>query len=314
MQKFLFLLLSIFIVTACDTRQAPSTEAIQGTALKTADTSAPPLDKYWYQGKGEVSRYELQQNRYQDVHPGEVVLIFVTEDFLTDKQVKNERYQDEKSVKILKTNQLRRFTTGLYDYSVMTSVFTPVDTKTLPRTLKATNSTQDWCGQAFMQLNWRDNAYQAQIRSYFEQEHDQNLSVSGAVLEDELFNRIRLNPAALPTGQVQMVPSLSILRLLHQPFQIENTEASLAAYTGDEFAGADLQAYRVRFPRTNRTLEIVFENKTPYHIAGWSETYPDFNGQVRRTVAKKSSTVLTPYWQQNRLEDMAQRSTLGVGK
>ena len=45
-------------------------------------TKPPKLGDYWYQEATEISRYELQQNRYADVHPGEAVLIFVTEDFL----------------------------------------------------------------------------------------------------------------------------------------------------------------------------------------------------------------------------------------
>ena len=48
------------------------------------------LDEYWYQGKAEISRFELQQSRYGEVHQGDAVMIFVTEDFRTDIQVKLE--------------------------------------------------------------------------------------------------------------------------------------------------------------------------------------------------------------------------------
>jgi len=303
----------LLLMVACnnvETKQ-PEEQPAQFTAVKTS-RATPPLDPYWYQGKAEITRYELQQNRYRDVHPGEAVLVFVTEDFLTDKQVKNDTYQNKNSINVLKTNQIRRFATGIYDYSIMTSVFTPVDVSKNPQTLKVTNSTQDWCGQAFMQINWRDNQYQTQIRSYFEAEADENFSVSYAILEDELFNRIRLNPQALPTGKIQILPSMSIARLLHQDFKPETAEATLQTYTGKDFTGDNLQSYRVAFTTRNRVLEIVFENKSPYVIVGWKEAYPSFDKKVRETIARRTKTVLTPYWQQNSLSDKNLRAELGV--
>ena len=59
-------------------------------------------------------------------------MIFVTEDFLTEKQVKNDHYKNPKSVSILKNNQISKFPTGIYDYSIMKSVFTPIDIKEFP--------------------------------------------------------------------------------------------------------------------------------------------------------------------------------------
>ncbi len=48
---------------------------------------------YWYQGKAELTRYQLEQARYGEIHSGDAVLIFVTENFLLDKQVKHEHGQ-----------------------------------------------------------------------------------------------------------------------------------------------------------------------------------------------------------------------------
>ncbi len=63
-------------------------------------------NKYWTQGKAEVNVYELSQNRYKENHPGQLVSVFVTEDFLTDKQVKNERYTHPNSTWILTSHTL----------------------------------------------------------------------------------------------------------------------------------------------------------------------------------------------------------------
>ena len=140
-----------------------------------------------------MNTYQLQQNRYNALHPGEVVAIFVTEDFLTDKQVKNDNYTNPNSTPILKSNLLWRFTTGLYDYSVMSSTFTDVSAAQSPQTLKVTTSAQDWCGHAWMQLNQRKGSYDMQLHSYFEGEADQNVKGKKGMLEDEILNRIRIN-------------------------------------------------------------------------------------------------------------------------
>jgi hypothetical protein len=44
--------------------------------------------KYWFQGKAEISSFDLEQYRYGEMRAGEAVLIFVTEDFSRKKQVK----------------------------------------------------------------------------------------------------------------------------------------------------------------------------------------------------------------------------------
>jgi hypothetical protein len=274
--------------------------------------SLPRLSNYWKQGKAEISRFDLQQHRYRDVHPGEAVLVMVTEDFLTDQQVKNDRYENPNSIPVLKTNLFTRFTTGIYDYSIMTSAFTPVNAAGFPMTLKTTHSSQDWCGQTFMQVNWAGDAYKVQVRSYFESEGDVDTTVAPAVLEDELWNRIRMQPEQLPTGKVRMLPSATVARLLHIPFSPIETNATLGEYAGNDFAGPELRAYKVVFPSLQRTLEIVFEAQAPHLIAGWTDAYPGFDGQIRRTVAKRTHLILDNYWTHNSLNDKGMRNRLGL--
>ncbi len=312
--KYIALSVLACILAACGQQPSPTTTKAQLTSSLAENKAPKPLDAYWYQGKAEITRYELQQNRYRDLHPGEALLVFVTEDFLTDKQVKNDNYKNTNSINVLKTNYINRFTTGLYDYSIMTSVFTPADAAKHPQTLKVTMSSQDWCGQSFMQTNWRNNRYETQVRSYFEQEADENFDAAKAILEDELFNRIRINPAALPTGQINILPSLSHTRLQHTKFHPARADAVLKAYEGKDFEGDNLQMYQVTFSDSKRVLTIVFEQQAPYKIAGWMESHPSFDGQVRRTIAKRTHTVLTPYWQQNGLADRALRKQLGLSE
>ena len=45
--------------------------------------------EYWYAGKAEITSYELEQARYGELRKGNAVLIYVTEPFLSEKQVKS---------------------------------------------------------------------------------------------------------------------------------------------------------------------------------------------------------------------------------
>lgn len=272
------------------------------------------LSSYWFGGKAELNHYTLSQNRYRDLHPGEAVLVFVTEPFLSDKQVKDEQGQQKTATTVLKLNNLQRFTTGIYDYSVMTSVFTPEDLKRFPHSLKVSNSSQDWCGQTFMQINQGEQEnFKVEVRSYFEKEADQNLNLPQALLEDEIWTRLRIKPEALPEGTVQVYPSAMYIRLMHKPFKAYTAEAKIEKYAGGDFAGKNLKVYQVHFPELERKLEIVFQDKEPYLIEGWIDTYPALGDkQTRRTLAKRTHTLLEAYWQKNSLSDMPLRKQLGM--
>ncbi len=78
------------------------------------------FEKIWYAGKAEVSSYILQQARYGEIRNGEAVLIFVTEDFSSDKLVKlDEPEKANDKVRVLKMNMTKKFVTGIYPYSMM---------------------------------------------------------------------------------------------------------------------------------------------------------------------------------------------------
>ncbi|MBL7791329.1 MAG: hypothetical protein JNK77_03320 [Saprospiraceae bacterium] len=283
-----------------------------GAATITDTLPTDALSSYWYQGKAEVTRYELIQHRYRGLHKGEAVMVFVTEDFLTDKQVKNEKYTNPNSVLVLKNNAIRKFDTGIYDYSVMASVFTPVGRADYPHTLKLTNTVQEWCGQTYLQVNLKDNLYETGSFSYFENEGDKHLSVPAIPLEDELYNRIRINPGKLPQGEIELLPGAMHVRLMHIDFKPLKAVATLDTYSGKEIKGKDLRVYRLQYPSLNRTLEIIFEAAPPYRIAGWLDTHPSFDKQMRTTIARSTHTTLTDYWNKNNVEDVSLRKKLGL--
>ncbi|MGV9013215.1 MAG: septum formation inhibitor Maf [Flavobacteriales bacterium] len=271
-------------------------------------TGVPPsaeFNAYWHQGKAELGHYALTQARYGELRNGDAVLVFVTEDVSDSAQVKYEGIGDAPHTSVLKLNRIDRFVTGIYDYSLMTSTFSPVD-GTLP--LKVNCTTQDWCGQMFMQLNRQANGYRYELRSYFQADGDKNGTIGHAALEDDIMNQIRIDPAKLPTGTVDMLPTLSYLRLMHKPVQAVKMDAELAAQ-------GDTSTYRMHFSPLDRTVSIHFGTAFPHVIYGWDETRPDgFGDNVRTltTTARLKEQVMEPYWGEHAVADSTYRQTLGL--
>ncbi len=164
---------------------------------------------YWYNHGAEISRFELAQSRYGEVHLGQAVLIFVTEPFLPDIHVKSDYESSRKrSIPILKLNFIKRFNTGIYDYSMMKSVFTPLPTEQQQfiKTLKVSTTRQDWCGHVYLQYNLEGDHYNVKQHSYFEKEGDKSITIPSVHLEDEIWTRIRTAPETLPLGEIKMIP------------------------------------------------------------------------------------------------------------
>lgn len=279
-----------------------------------AEPASPPaggfdskrFGDYWHQGKAELTRYSLEQARYGEIHRGEAVLIFVTEPFLPDKQVKLERGDPSKGVPVLKLNSVKKFFTGIYPYSLMTSTFTPVDFRRSP-TLKVVSSSQEWCGMTFTQLNRRGPRQEGLLRSYFEEEGDRAFGFPAAWLEDEIWTRIRLAPETLPTGAISIVPGLQSARLLHKPVRPEKARASVRS------EGAE-SVYSVAYDAIPRTLTIRFDGAFPYRVRSWEETTPGgFDGSPPLTTkATATKSLMLDYWNRHGNADAHFRKELGL--
>ncbi len=272
------------------------------------------FNDYWYSGKAEITRYELEQARYGEMRKGDAVLIFVTEDFLDDKQVKYEFGDREHAVPVLKLNFTRKFYTGIYPYSVMSSIFTPVDPER-QSTLKVTASSQEWCGHTFMQLNNRGDKFDVQLRSYFQKEGDRDFQIEKALLEDEVWTRIRLNPESLPTGEVKVIPGAQFARFRHVPLKVETATARLTASTDEELSSQPLSVYTLEYQGLERQLRITFETAFPHQIVAWQETHRSGfgeNAKLLTTKARKTNSIRTNYWSKNKLSDSHMRDDLGI--
>ncbi len=259
---------------------------------------------YWYAGNAEITSYKLEQARYGELREGTAVLIYVTEPFLPGLQVKADN-SDPKNIPVLKLNATKNYLTGIYPYSIMTSSFYPVHDN--QHALKVSFSSQEWCGHVYAQLNNRDD-FKIMSHSYFGSEADQDFHLNKVLLENEIWNKIRINPTDLPTGDLDMIPSLEYIRLSHKELKSYKATASLTTIDG-------FSSYEITYPELERTLTIKFNEVFPYIIEGWTDSFKGGYGQEAK-ILTSSATIIkrikTPYWQQNSNKDLYLRDSLGL--
>ncbi len=255
---------------------------------------------YWFNGEAELTSYKLEQSRYGESREGTAVLIFVTEEFLPDAQVKANEKTD-KTIPILKLNATKKFNTGIYPYSIMQSTFYPLEGHS--HALKVSASIQEWCGHVYIQLNNRKD-FEIDSHSYFEGEADKDLKLNKTYLENEVWTQLRINPNLLPTGEINMIPSFEYLRLEHK--EIKAYQA-LAEFYQD----GDYSVYKISYPELQRDLKIYYFNIAPYKIEKWQEE-TQTNGKSQTTTAIKMNEIKSAYWNKNSNKDLHLREQLNL--
>lgn len=258
---------------------------------------------YWFQGKAEISSYDLVQYRYGEAREGEAVLIFVTEDFSRKRQVKLDRPDEagRDKLSVLKMNQTRDFLTGIYPYHMMLSAFTP--TKEAGFGVKFNLTSQEWCGHTFTQLNLKSGQdYKGKLYSYFEEEGDLDFSIS-ALIEDDIWNLIRINPNQVPVGNVKVLPSLIFQRFSHKEFKAEEAFIRMVDISRDR------SRMELTYSSGERVVHIDFEKDFPFQIMAWEEIIIK-DGQKEITSGKRKGIKQIDYWKRNSLEDEFLRKEL----
>ncbi len=264
------------------------------------------FSKLWYDGNAEINSYTLSQNRYGETHDGSAVLIFVTEDFSKRKQVKLDNPDEAGSDRqpVLKLNFTKSFLTGIYPYTIMNSVFSPID---LSGAVKSTCSVQEWCGHTFTQINKTKIGFDSKEFSYFESEGDDTKSLPSGILEDELWNMIRINPSKIPLGRVQLLRGNIAVRLMHRPLEYVVAEIFRGKATIEQ---NNFTTLNIVFPE--RKLVIYYDDKFPHTIHGWDETYGEFGNTATVTSARLKKSIRLPYWKLHNKEHLIYRDSLGI--
>ena len=225
-------------------------------------------------------------------------MVFVTEDFLPEVQVKADNYS-KSNIPVLKLNTTKNFNTGIYPYSIMQSTFYPVANN--QHALKISASIQEWCGHVYTQLNNRDD-FEVMSHSYFQGEADQSFNIEKSWTENELWTKLRVDPKSLPSGEINVIPSLEYTRLSHKAIKAYKANSRIENGT-----------YTLEYPNLNRSLKINFSTSFPYEILGWEETFKSGFGSSVKTLTTKATkleSIKSAYWSKNDNADEVLRKTL----
>lgn len=282
-----------------------------GAAPALGDTgSADRFYRYWSDGQAELSGYDLIQPRYGQPRHGRAVLIFVTEPYSRARRVKVDRYdpKDPDQVVVLKLNHQRKFQTGIYDYSVMTSVF--ADPTAGFRPLEVNFSSQEWCGHVYEEMHLSGDQAKAQVISYFEGESQAaELALGGAIAEDNLLILARsLASESLERkeGPARMLGSALLRRLRHLPLEVYDTKLiwSQSPKEVKVPAGA-FTVHELDYGRQDGTrCAMQIEVPYPHRVIGWRCA----DGER----AELTGSTRLPYWKTNQEGDERRLTEMGL--
>jgi hypothetical protein len=285
---------------------------------------APAFDdafwKHWGDGRAEVASYDLTFPRYGVARAGVGVAIFVTETFSNQARVKADPgvHPVADEFPVMKLNLVQDFATGVYDYNLMTSVFTSlaaVGRRPAGTVAKVSFSSQEWCGHVYHQLLPSDRSVRSTSHSYFDGEADRHATLRlprGGVFEDALLSWARgfVSPR-LTAGEsvaVPMLRSTESARLRHEPIAWETATLSRSASTRTIEAPAgsfEVETFTAAIAGdAPRTWRIFVEVAPPRRIIRWETT----DGHVASLIAAER----LKYWQMNGDEGKAQLERIGL--
>lgn len=273
--------------------------------------------KYWKSGLAELSSYDITLERYGEMRKAQGVLIFVYEELNADTRIKVEsgRTPAPKRIPVLKLNNVLKFTTGIYDYSIMTSVFAGLSGPGVTRPLqpqKVSFSSQEWCGNVYHQLIPMPSGLVSEIHSYFEAEGDSRITLpypeGGILYEDEMPILVReldgkfLEPGA--SRKIQLVPSLWERRKQHIPLAyLQGAITKVGPHTL-KLRGEERKAVKWTLEYPGAKYTYFVESDSPRKLLAWENN--------RGEKGELISSVRKTYWELNGNKDQPLRKALGL--
>jgi hypothetical protein len=266
----------------------------------------------YFQSKGaEVSSYKTVQLRYGELRECISVLIFVPEHLNIDTRIKVENYQatkPEKQIQVLKLNRVLKFNTGVYDYSLMTSVYSaakPLFGAPSFYPMKISIAVTEWCGNYYGHIIPETGKVRSVSHSYFEAEGDKDYYLNlppDFFYEDNFPIIIReFNGEFMKIGEKRsfnILPSLWSFRIAHIPLSFE--KGTIDKKTGDS------STIKWVLSRGSFTTEYWTSKEYPHKILRWKDSEGG-SGELIESIQEK-------YWQKHGNADLPLRTKLGLQK
>lgn len=298
-------------VSAADTTDGEPAEMEPAEIVDFPDqqlgTASSEFWDHWGDGKAEIATYTGEVARYGEPRSAEMTLIYVTEPHDTRTWVKDPEAPEDQTQNVLKLNRVLKFQTGVYPYSVMTSVFSPVQKWDRPRfqPAKMTLTAQEWCGHVFHGLWAGKTRYLSDIHSYFAGEGDHRDIVEtddSPLFEDGLWIQLRELDGAFNDGESwegRLVPALWQTRKKHTPPQ--PVDATIQSEE-TEYEGESVTRFTLEYDDETVVFDIATES--PHRIVHYRR-----NSGTELSLNKVERM---PYWQLNGVDDAPRRKDLGL--
>lgn len=265
---------------------------------------------HWGDGRAEMNSYRATMSRYGEPREGELVLIYVTEPHDRRSWIKDDRVDSPHRVEVMKLNVSLDFLTGIYPYSVMTSVFSPVDDWGVERfqPVKIGHTVQEWCGHYLHQVWSGREALRSLRMSYFPSDGEGITEMDvrpGTLYEDALLIQLRELDGPFADGgdwEGWIVPSLWTVRR-----GAATPEPGRGTITRDELraesdAGAPVTRFTLRYHDYRREYDV--ESEPPGKILGWRTSLGD--------TVRLAESLRSPYWTENDPDGRRLRVELGL--
>jgi hypothetical protein len=254
----------------------------------------------WSDGLAEITAYDLQIPRYDQPREGIAVAIFVTETFSNRDRVKSDPGRHDKSDEfpVMKLNLIKKFQTGIYDYSNMTSAFVALDSvnrRPPGAPAKVSFSSQEWCGHVYGQVLFDSAAARLTSHSYFDGEADHQSTIEyplEGITEDALplWARRMAGPIVEPgqTRIVQMLMSLAVSREMH--LRPDWRPVTLSRSSEPSKVGG-LEVDTMTASTAHQKWTFYVERAAPHRLVQWESSTGE------KAAMLKSARL--PYWKLN---------------
>jgi hypothetical protein len=295
----------LLLLASCNASASGSTAdvTLPDFPARPRDRASAAFGRVWHDGRAEMSSYDAVVSRYDAPRTAELVLVTVTEPMDRRTWIKDDDVRGENRVEVLKENVSLKFETGIYPYSVLTSVFMPVDAWRGERfsPVKISLSVQEWCGHVFHGVWPGEDRFLERRFSYFASEGERAESVStgpDVVYEDALLVQLRELDGPFAGGRDwhgTLVPSLWGARRSHveaRPVPASITRSSAPGVNRFELAAGSHRA----------SFEV--ETAPPHRVVSWTTSEGD-RARIRKTAR-------LAYWELNHPGDERMREAIGL--
>jgi hypothetical protein len=215
------------------------------------------FQKYWKTKGIETTKFILTQDSSTI---GEATLSYTLKDFGKD--------QPNGAISSLSSNFSQKIVQENYNYSENSTTITPLNTPLYAHALSIVSSSQSNDGTDFLSFQPEPKSYLFVGRNSVESEKEIRKITEKGNLEDEIWAKIRMNPDALPQGEIEMIPSLGYWNKVHKSPFAQEAKAELKGMENNP----KLKIYFLDYPDLKRKLEITFEANFPFQIMGFKET------------------------------------------